>query len=483
MKKLMAFICVVCILSSLLAGCNSDDESVANAEVVDLLWYVPGDAQPDQKAVMKEVNKILNEKIGVNLTIQFIPTSAYSERMKMIMASGTKYDLCFTSNWINYYTQAADNGALYDVTDLIDEDILEVVPADVIEGAKINERLYAVPNMQILAQPLAVWARSDLLEKYNFDLQSVEHINDIEPFLKMVQEGEDGIYPIRTKWGGTFWINKDWSEMKAVGLYFNYKTHELKPMYDIPEYKNHVETFRRWYKEGYIRKDIASAGDDTTDSKQGRYAVEMSSYKPGQTSPSESNMYKYDYKVLFTLPMTESAGCAAMTGISTTSKHPEKAFELIKLMNTDKKLYNLVCNGIEGKHYKLTKEGKIISDPKKGYYPDRDWVFGCQFNALVDDGTADDVWEKTIEINKSVPASPLSGFTYDDSETAIEISNILAVRDEYDDYISVKDYDAFLKEYKAELKEAGIDKVYADIEKQVKAFLDKKGIKPEGQSR
>ena len=58
MKKLMAFICVVCILSSLLAGCNSDDESVANAEVVDLLWYVPGDAQPDQKAVMKEVNKI-----------------------------------------------------------------------------------------------------------------------------------------------------------------------------------------------------------------------------------------------------------------------------------------------------------------------------------------------------------------------------------------------------------------------------------------
>ncbi len=479
MKKLMAFICVICILSSLLAGCTSGDESAGNAEAVDLLWYVPGDAQPDQESVMKEVNKILNEKIGVNLTIQFIPTTAYSERMKMIMASGTKYDLCFTSNWLNYYTQAVDNGALYDVTDLIDEDILEVVPKDIIEGAKVDGRLYAVPNMQILAQPLAVWARSDLLKKYDFDLQSVEHINDIEPFLEMVEEGERGIYPIRTKWGPTFWINQDWAQMQAVGLYFNYKTHKFKPIYDIPEYKNHVETFRRWYREGYIRKDIASAGDDTTDSMQGRYAVEMGSYKPGQTYPSEQTEYKYDYKVLFTLPISESAGCAAMTGISTTSRHPEKAFELIKLMNTDKELYNLVCNGIEGKHYNLTKEGKIVTNLKSGYHPERDWVFGCQFNALIDDGTSDDVWEKTKEINESVPISPLSGFTYDDSETAIYITNLLAVKEEYDDYISVKDYDSFLEDYKADMKEAGMDKVYADIEKQVKAFLDKKGIKPE----
>ena len=482
MKKIIAFICAVCILSSLFTACTEESRSLVNSEAVDLLWYVPGDAQPDQESVMKEVNKILNEKIGVNLTIQFIPTTAYSERMKMIMASGSKYDLCFTSNWLNYYTQAVDNGALCDVTDFIDEDILEVVPADVIEGAKIKGRLYAVPNMQILAEPLAVWARKDLLEKYDFDLQSVEHINDIEPFLKKVKQGESGIYPIRTKWGPTFWINKDWAQMQAVGLYFNYKTHQFKPNYDIPEYKDHVETFRRWYKEGYIRKDIASAGDDTTDSRQGRYAVEMSSYKPGQTAPSEQTEYKYDYKVLFTLPMTETAGCGTMTGISVTSEHPEKAFELIKLMNTDKELYNLVCNGIEGKHYKLTEKGKIIPDPQSGYHPDKDWEFGCQFNAFIDEGTPDDVWEKTKELNASVPISPLSGFTYDDSETSVEITNLQAVMGEYRDYISTKDYDDYLKKYKADMKEAGMDKVYADIEKQVKDFLDKKGIKPEMQS-
>ncbi len=474
MKRLIALLCILCLSVTLFAGCEkkSDDGNV------ELLWYVPGDVQPDQEIVMEEVNKILKEKIGVTLNMQFIPTSAYSERMKMTMASGAEYDLCFTSNWLNYYTQAVDNGALYDITDMIDDEILEVVPEKIMEGVKIDGRVYAVPNMQILAQPLAVWARKDLLDKYNFDLQSVEHINDIEPFLEMVKQGETGIYPIRTKWGPTFWVNQNWGEMKATGLFFNYKTHEFLPKYEVPEYKNHVETFRRWYQKGYIRADVASAGDDSTDSKQNKYAVQMAGYKPGQKAPDSQTNCEYDYKVLLTLPMNESAGCGTMTGISITSKHPEKAYELIKLVNTDKELYNLICNGIEGRHYELTEDGKIIPDPNSGYHPDSDWEFGSQFNALIDDGTPDDVWEQTIELNNSTEISPLSGFTYDDTETSLDITNLIAVIDEYSDYITVEDYDAYVKEYNAKMKVAGSDKVYADIEKQVKAFLKEKGIKP-----
>ena len=476
MKKIIALICLLCMAVTLFAGCGDkkDDEGV------ELLWYVPGDVQPDQEIVMAEVNKILKEKIGATLNIQFIPTSAYAERMKMTMASGAKYDLCFTSNWLNYYNQAVDNGALYDITELIEAnpELYDVVPKRYIDGIKMDDRVYAFPNMQIMAQPLAVWARKDLLEKYNFDLQSVEHINDIEPFLEMVKEGEDGIYPFRTKWGPAFWVNDDWGEQKATGLWFNYTTHEFKPRFEVPEYIEHVETFRRWYQKGYIRADVASAGDDTTDSKQNKYAVQMSSFKPGQTSPDSQTNCEYDYKVLLTLPMSEGCAAATMTGISITSKHPEKAFELIKLVNTDKELYNLICNGIEGKHYKLNEEGKIIPDPNSGYHPDVDWEFGNQFNALIDEGMPEDVWEQTKELNENSEMSPLSGFTYDDTETSLDITNVVAVMDEYVDYITPKDFEAYKKEYNVKMKAAGADKVYADIEKQVKAFLKEKGIKP-----
>lgn len=476
MKKIIALLCVICVVVGLFAGCSFGKKG-GDTEI---LWYVPGDVQPDQDTVMAEVNKILKEKIGVTLKIQFIPQSAYAERMKMIMASGAEYDLCFTSNWLNYYKQAVDNAALYDMTDLVEKnpELYDVVPKRYIDGVKMDGRLYAFPNMQIMAQPLAVYARKDLLEKYNFDLQTVEHIRDIEPFLESVKKGEKGIYPFRTKWGPAMWVNEFWGEMQAIGLWFNYETHEFKPRFEVPEYIDHVNTFRDWYKKGYIRSDEASAGDDTTDSKQNKYAVQMSGYKPGQVAPDNQTNCEYDYKVLLTLPMSEGCASATMTGISITSKNPEKAFEVIKLVNTDKELYNLICNGIEGKHYKLNEEGKIIPDETSGYCPNVDWEFGNQFNALIDEGMPDDVWEQTKMLNESAKMSPLSGFAYDDTETSLDISNLRAVMDEYKDYTTPANFESYRKNYEAKMKAAGCDKVYADIEKQIKAFLKEKGIKP-----
>lgn len=473
-KKLITLICVCCMVFSFFTGCSNTATNGGNEE---LLWYVPGNEQPDQASVMTEVNKILSEKLGVTLKIQFIPTSAYSERMRMTMASGAEFDICFTSNWLNDYKQAVDNGSLYDITDLIDDEILNVVPERIMDGAKMDGRIYALPNMQIMAQPLAVYARKDLLDKYGFDLQSVNHIEDIEPFLEMVKNGETGIYPIRTRWSPSFWVHQNWGEMQGCGLYFNYETHEFLPRFEVPEYKQHVAVMRDWYKKGYIRSDVASVGDDTTDSMQNKYAVQLTTYKPGQKSPESQTDCEYEHKVLLTLRMSETACRAAMTGISITSKNPEKAYELLKLVNTDKELYNLICNGIEGKHYSLTEEGKIISDANSGYAPNCDWKVGNQFNALIDDGMPDDVWEQTIALNDSAETSPLSGFTYNDEETSLDITNVIAVMDEYSDYITVKDYDAYLAQYNKEMQAAGADRVYADIEKQVKAFLEDNGIK------
>ena len=476
MKRLIALVCIICAAASLFTftGCGGD-------EGTELLWYIPGDAQPDQEAVMTEVNKILKEKLGVTLNIQFIPTSAYAERMKMTMASGKEYDLCFTSNWLNYYDQAVDNEALYDITEFVEKDksIYDVVPETIMNGIKKDGKIYGIPNMQILVSPLAVWARKDLLEKYDFDLQSVEKITDIEPFLASVKAGETDIFPFRTKWGPAMWVNaKNWGECSACGIWYNYDTLEFKPWYEVPEYQEYIEDFRDWYRKGYIRKDQASVGDDSTDSKQNKYAVQMAGYKPGQKTPDNQTNCEYDYKVLFTLPMNAGAGAATMTAVSATSQNPEKAYELIKLMNTDKELYNLVCNGIEGKHYELTEEGKIIPDPESGYHPDSDWMFGCQFNALIDEGMDDDVWEQTIALNATGVPSPSDGLSYDDSETGPAIANLRAIMDEYSDFMTPADYDAYLAKYKKAMEEAGMKEVYADIEKQYKAHFKENGIKP-----
>ena len=107
--------------------------------------------------------------------------------MKMNMASGFDYDLCFTSDWLNYYDEAVRNGGLYDLTKYL-EDIKTIVPEDIIKNVSYDGKIYGVPNIQIFAMPLAVKARKDLLEKYNFDLQSIKTVEDVEPFLKTIKE-------------------------------------------------------------------------------------------------------------------------------------------------------------------------------------------------------------------------------------------------------------------------------------------------------
>ncbi len=65
--------------------------------------------------------------------------------------------------------------------------------------------------------------------------------------------------------------------------------------------------------------------------------------------------------------VTNASTTGAMTAISSTSKHPEKAMELINLVNTDSTLRNLLMFGIEGTHYEKVSDNQIKRDPNGPY--------------------------------------------------------------------------------------------------------------------
>lgn len=69
-----------------------------------------------------------------------------------------------------------------------------------------------------------------------------------------------------------------------------------------------------------------------------------------------------------------------MLSINANSKHKEQAMMYINLINTDKVLYNLICYGIENKHYVL-KDGFYslpdgVTAEQVGYNPGINWALG-----------------------------------------------------------------------------------------------------------
>lgn len=465
---------VMAVSAAALSGCGKKEKDA----VPTLTWYVPGDKQSDQQSVMEKVNEITTKKIGAKIDLQFIDTGSFNEKMRMNMAAGDPFDLCFTG-FVNQYSNAVSNEGLLDITDMISKEapeLYDALPEYAWEFARVGGRVYAVPNLQIFALPVGLTVQTRYADKYKFDFDSVKCAKDIEPFLKMVKEGEGkSVIPFRNNWGiGLFYEGKYEAINSSVAIRTDAdaSSHEVFFIYDTPEWKEGVLTFRDWLKKGYIREDIVGLSDDTLDYSQGKYAVACEGYKPGVLAEVKNTIGQDVRYVGWNKPyMFRDGGAKTMIAVGRNAKNPEKAVKFISLLNSDKELYNLICFGIEGKHYTFNDEKKVVLTQNSGYTPNASWKFGNQFNALIMEGQDDDVWEQTEKQNNEAMLSPLIGFTLDMTPIKNEISAVSAVQSAYVLYNYTEES---WEKHRKKLEEAGSEKIKKEIQRQVDEFFKNK---------
>lgn len=471
MKKLMATLLAGVMLFSI-AGCG-EKKTGDNGEIVTLKWLMPGDKEADLQTVIDEANKVLVEKIGAKIDMQLIDYGAFQERMNMYMASGDDYDLAFTG-YCNTYDKAVVNEALYPMTELINEHapkLWDALPDYMWDFARINGEIYSVPNTQICSLPICVMVNKEVCDKYNFDFSKVKTIEDFEPFFEVIKQNEPGIYPYKPyhrEYAWTYGVYESIADKVAIKCD---GSNELVYIDETPEFKRGRQKFLEWRDKGYIRADVDTCGDDTADKMAGRYAFETSNYKPGMEAEIKNERGRdYEMIVLGEPYMAYNMGTSTMLGIGINSKYPEKAIKVIELLNTDKDFYNLICFGIEGKHYNLNEEGKVEIIEDGGYKPNAAWKFGNQFNALIMAGQDMEVWEETKTMDASAVKSPLIGFFLNKDPIKTELSQLSAIQKEGEKAYTDAEYEAYIN--KANL--AGREKVMAEVQSQIDAFLASK---------
>ena len=476
-KRIIALMLALIMCVCMMAGCG--DKKASTDEVVTLKWYLPGDKNPGLAEVLEEANKISVEKIGAKLDLQFIDTGAFDERMRMIMSSGEEFDLCFTG-YINKYNTAARLGGLEPLEELLKTTpaLKESIPDYFWDGAKVDGTIYAVPNQQIVASYFTAWIPKRLADKYNLDVEAITEDSQLEPFLKAVKEGEEGIYPWRNN-NAYFTVGAEFEELvNAFGIRRDDKKCKVVLIDEQPEWIEGMNIRHSWFKKGYIRPDVVSVGDDSTDYLAGKYAVSKATYKPGAEVSMENTLGEpMVYAPNLGKPyITQKFMTSTLTGISKTSKNKEKAIKLIELINTDKEYYNLICYGIEGKHYTKTGDNTIKLVENSTYKPNGDWKFGNQFNAFVTEGMEPDVWEKTEKMNNEAEVSPLLGFTLDTTKIETELAQCETIRKQYgfSYFMGASKADKSYDEYLERMEKAGKDKIIKEIQSQVDAFLASK---------
>ncbi len=469
---LLLFISAIGIMITSSCTYNTD----ANDDIITLKWYIPGESFRDEALIMEKFNEKLYKKAGFRLDLKLIDYNIYSDRMNMIIASDNDFDLWFVG-YLNNYDRMVQNESLYDITSMVENSYLKnVMPEYVWDAATIQNSIYAVPNMQVMFEQRCLLIKEDLAKKYDLDTSHIKKTEDIEQFLMTVKENEPDIYPFRLSMHEFSFQSIDDYDFYdvvnycAIWLDDNGKV-QCMPYYERPDYKERIYKLYDWFKKGYIRKDIASVMSDDKDYQNGRYAVSVDHYKPGGEYEFEmTNNFEVERVVVSQPYIGMNSPNSTMIGIYKKSKHPEEAFKLIEIINSDKELYNMLVFGLEGIHYDKLGEDRITL--KSNNYGVRAWSVGNQFNAYFIDEQSEDDWEITKKMNEETAISDFMGFHVDTSTIRNEIIRLDNIVEKYDVMLTgAQDPDTYWSDFTKEMEQSGMYKVCDEIKRQAEEFI------------
>jgi putative aldouronate transport system substrate-binding protein len=496
---LLLALLVSCAAPGAAPAADAENPPEAAGDLVPVTYtYASRGVPRDLQQVQDALNAILNERIGVNLTLEPIDFGAYNDKMQLRLAAGEACDIIFTAPWTNSYTNNVANGALLELDDLLKEEapgLWASMPESTWEAARINGKIYGVINQQIFPKPWGVHVRTDLMEKYNFSLDGVEKWEDMEPFLEAVRDGE-GITPIISAApGASLWRAQYYGYdplddgIGFIGVKYDDETLTVVNLLETPEFREAAELTKKWVDAGYFSANPPTGDEANANFRAGLYAMGYHVEKPGNDVEAQT-MYGFEFesKNLTDPLILDTAGVTAtLNGICKTSQHPIEAMRVLELLNTDVEVYNLLSRGIEGVHWEWKDEAsKVIGYPEgvtaetSGYDPNTDWMFGNQFNAYYRDEKQVGAWEATKEMNDTATPSVALGFVVDREPIETEIAQVTALLEELGDPIAngFTAYDEAAPDLITRLNEAGAEAIIAEVQRQLNEWAASKTQTP-----
>lgn len=463
---------------------------------IKVLWEGP--AQKDFPAIEAKINEYLKDKINATVKLSTLDWGVYNDKMPLLIASRQAMDVVFTAQWNGHANNVAKGGflALNDpkgpAGNLIEQygqDIVKTLDPAFLEGAKIDGLNYGIPTNKELAAQGGVLYRKDIADELGLtdQLNSVKSVADLEPILKTVKDKKGAsIIPLFLKDGETFnthyMIQHDYLGDTTIDGLVRKDGDDPKVIsrFEDKDYMDQLQLTRKFFEEGLINKDAATTTLGTQDAmKKGNVFMITSSMKPGKDAEF-ANAVALPGKIgqINLGPRTVSTGetAGSMLGISSTSKDPARAMMFINLLHSDKYLNNLINFGIEGEHYEKVSDNVIKPGPKSAdYNPGVAWELGNQFLNYTFETEAADKWDQYKLFNDGAHKSPALGFTFNVEPVKSQAAILINVGKQYAAALETGSIDPKkAQEWYDKEKANGLDKIIAEKQKQLDAYLASK---------
>lgn len=472
LSKIILFL-VLILIFVVSCGKKSTTDEIPTIKVISV-----GGGMPKNYASWKEkADKYLEEKIGVHIDVEVISWGDWDRRRNVIASANEPFDILFAN--LNTYDVDVTTGLFLDITDMLEKpefkQLKDLIPEKYWQGVKINGRIYAVPTYKDSSVTQYFIMDKKIVDKYNVDIASKHELYDFDSdFYKITKDTGQPIYIFSMQGADEIFLPYDRFGLpfNVLGVRYDDKDMKVVNILETPEIMKDLEYLHKWYKDGIINKDAPTASENPKYRPffiaQGWPLAAKTAWGPGNGGEVEISKYRETI-------LSNGTVRGSLNGISASSDHPEKALELLQLINTDSKFRDMMAYGEEGVNFDyVQKFGETRVKKGEGY---TDWTMatytqGQFFNLTITDEVEENQWDEVKKLNEEAKASVLLGFSFNPEPVQDEIANVLAVYNKYKSELlaGVHEPHAKVKQIIEEMNKAGLNKIIEESQKQIDEF-------------
>lgn len=503
-KKILSGALSVAMMTGLMVGCgkpasspassaetgSASNESASTEEPyeVQMRFFLPSVSVSNDniERIESKINEYTLRDLNMKLDLTISPSASYDEQLQLDLSSGSE-DVDLFVTHIAYGTSWVSQGYVTELSDLLEEygqDILSSYSSEELaKVCRVGDFIFGVPVHKEISRQPTVYFRTDILEKYNLDVSNIKTLEDIDALYTQVAEKEPGMWMVAASdMPNLTPVDMLDSGMGVFTLVDPANSTEVVNYMATDSVREWCEYNRKWFNNGWINPGAASDTEPVyTYIKSGQaFSFFNNSGHPLAESDQENNCGGVDLTIIQLgdpIASTSSA-CAYCYAISSASRDPAKAMQMLNYINSSTEVMNLLNWGVEGEDYVVTENGTLDYPEGKdastvGYHLGAGWVLPNQFvcTPWVTDGP--DIYDKMIEYNNNSISSLALGFNLDFSSFYNQISELYQIKQKYGKalFTGAVDPDEYLDIMLSEMDAAGAAEVQAEIQKQLDEWL------------
>ena len=495
-KKVLSALIAAGLMTSALTGCGSSSKGSSDAKKSgpDTIVYsfVTFNKVPDDtSAIEKAINAITVPKINVKVKLKPMAISNYAQQVNLSIESGEQLDIFHTLGDLNQYTSKNEAMPLDDLINNYGKETKKIVGEDFLKSTQSNGKTYAIPAYKGYALASDLVYRTDIMKALGVSPDSIKSIDDLDALFAKVKAKYPNMIPIAPTNQGVSGVlntldNVDYltdDMFKPTAVLVGDST-KVVDFYETDAFKEKIKVARDWYNKAYLSKDAATSTTLATElMSSDRCFSYIASYAGKESGAQISAMTGKPISMIrLTQPYLSTTSVNAVSwAISANCKNPEAAMKFLNLTYSDKNVVNLLCYGIEGQDY-------VKTDADHVKYPDGKTASTVPYTAQLSCGIVGNMFnqysmvgQSTADLklmdseNKSSAKSKAFGFTFDSSTVKTEYSSVMNVINQYLPGLNCGSLDSNtqLPKFIKALKDAGMDKIVAEKQKQLDAWLAK----------